>query len=241
MVSIFIQILNALFALVPIALCFALFSALMLCVRWKTEHRSKHAKRLGISLAVVPVIAGAIYLITWFALMPIMAREMTAKNNAQAAKQFKDTTLAMVGGRSPDLALNTIAGETITIPQRNKVVLVTFFATWCGPCLVELPHIQQIWESRRNDDRFRMVVISREESEEVIENFLKANDYSFPVVADTEREIYDQFATESIPRTFVIASDGKIAHATIGFTEGDQNELDKILDNLLDAVPNDGQ
>jgi len=241
MILVLTQIVNALFALVPIALCFALFSAIMLCVRWKTQHRRKHAKRLGISLAVVPITAGAIYAITWFVLMPAMASEMTAHNDLEREKRFATTTLVEVGGRSPDLTLNTIAGDKIVIPQRNKIVLVTFFATWCGPCRTELPHVQQIWESRRNDECFQIVAINREESESVIDDFLKTNDYSFPVVADTEREIYSQFATESIPRTFVIDSDGTIAYATIGFTDGDQNELNKILDNLLSAMPNDGR
>jgi peroxiredoxin len=83
-----------------------------------------------------------------------------------------------------------------------------------------------------------LVVISREETEVEVTEFLTANGYTFPAAADTECEIYSQFATESIPRTFVIAPDGAVAYATIGFSDGDEKELERTLNDLLDALPN---
>lgn len=111
--------------------------------------------------------------------------------------------------------------------------MLNFFATWCGPCLIELPHLQHVWESHRGDERFQMVVISRGESREVVETFIEAHGYRFPVVADPESTIYAQFATEAIPRTFVIAANGEILHASTGFVEGDEKQLQQILDELL--------
>ena len=169
--------------------------------------------------------------------MPLMANELTAKNDAEAVKRFSETTLVEVGGRSPEFTLKTLSGETFTAPQQGNVTVVTFFATWCGPCVIELPHIQRIWDSRKDDGRLQLIAISREETESEVMEFINTNNYTFPTATDSARELYSQFATESIPRTFVIAADGTVVHATIGFTEGDQGELERIIDGLLDALP----
>ena len=65
---------------------------------------------------------------------------------------------------------------------RGDVVLINFFATWCGPCRMELPHIQQIWEERKDNPRFRLLVIGREETMETVKQFCEENGFTFPTI-----------------------------------------------------------
>jgi hypothetical protein len=129
MTSIVLYVLYAMYIAVPIVLCFALFSLVMLCVNWKTEHRTKYARRLGVSLASVPLISGAIYVTAWFVLMPIVAHDQAKQYAATKAAHFSETTLVKLGDRSPEFSVKTLSGENFVAPQRDKVVVVNFFAT----------------------------------------------------------------------------------------------------------------
>lgn len=102
--------------------------------------------------------------------------------------------------------------------------------------MVELPPLQRMWESRKSDDRFRMPVISRAETADKVSDFKGSKGYTVAAAADPDRFFYSKFALESIPRTFVIAPVGTIAHASIGFTESDQHELEETVDALLDSL-----
>ena len=233
MISIVSYFIDAMFFAIPVVLSAALFSFVMLCVRWKTEHRRKHAKRLGVSLALVPLLGGLIYVTTWSVFMPLMADETTAA----ITKRFEETTLAKIGDQSPQFTLETLAGSSFDVPTQGRVTVVVFFATWCGSCLNELPHAQQIWDSLEDDPRFQMIAINREESEDSVAEFLSKNNFTFPTATDSKHKIYSQFATESIPRTFIVMPDGTIAYATLGFTEGDQIELEAKIRNLIESIP----
>jgi len=94
-----------------------------------------------------------------------MSDDMTAKNDAANAKQFVETTLVGIGDKSSRFTLETLAGDNFDVPAQGRVTVAMFFAAWCGPCLNELPHAQQIWDSLKDDNRFQMIAINREESE----------------------------------------------------------------------------
>ncbi len=226
----------AMYVAIVVFLLYVLFSLFMLCVNWNTDRRQRHARRLGLSLLAVPLLAAAIYCSIWYVWMPLVGKEMKAQHDAARAERFSETTLIKPGDLSPKFNLKTLSGEVFDVPQPNRVLVVSFFATWCGPCLVELPHLQRIWESRKHDDRVKMLVISREETADEVKDFLNSKGYTFPAAADPDRFFYSKFASKSIPRTFVIAPDGSIAHASIGFAEGDQNELEEVIDGLLEDM-----
>lgn len=144
----------------------------------------------------------------------------------QREKIEKIGTLTAAGDMAPDVSFTTLDGEQVSLRgKRGNVVLVNFFATWCGPCLMELPELESLWREFRDKEGFRMWVIGREETVESVKAFQKEHGFTFPMAADPERAVYRHFATERIPRTYLIARDGAIAYQ---FTGNQPDELEHV-------------
>lgn len=148
--------------------------------------------------------------------LPTIARE-----KQQAREQRVDAaTYVRRGDKVPSFRMRTTDGdEFATYKLRGKIVLLNFFATWCGPCLSELPHVEEIFQAYRDRDDFALLVIGREETDATVTEFKIAREFSFPVSADTDRSVYGLFAKELIPRTYLVAKDGTICFASTGYSE----------------------
>jgi peroxiredoxin len=139
-----------------------------------------------------------------------------------------ESTLTKVGQQVPEFGWLTLDGQKFdTKALRGKVVLINFFATWCGPCMEEMPHLQKDIFQEFKDKNFVMVAIGREHNDAELKEFRKKREFTIPIAADPERKIYGHFATQYIPRNYVIAADGKIAFQSVGYT---QEEFKKMLD-----------
>lgn len=112
-------------------------------------------------------------------------------------------------------------GTTISSSDlKGKVVVLSFFATWCGPCMKELPHVQkEIWEKYKDNNKFQLLVIGREHTREEMTKFKNDKGFTFPIIADTKREIFSIFAKQNIPRMYLIDKTGKIVYMTEGFED----------------------
>ena len=139
-------------------------------------------------------------------------------------------TLTQLGKPAPDFTISSTDGTPFRLADcRGKVVLLNFFATWCGPCQMELPHLQAIWKEFEGDGEFRMLVIGREESDQTVKAFKAAHSFTFPMASDPQRSVYGEFASQSIPRTYVISRDGTVIFQTTGFYEEEIARLKALL------------
>ena len=117
---------------------------------------------------------------------------------------------------------------------KGKVVMVNFFATWCPPCVKELPHLQKdVWEKYKDHKDFVLLVIGREHSAEELEKFRVSRKLDLPFYPDPERKVYGQFAANTIPRNYVIDKAGKVVYASTGFNTDDFEELKTLLADQL--------
>lgn len=221
---------------VLLAFVLLLVSLMGTIIRWKSPQRRGHLKRFLISLAAIPGLIGIHQAILWLVFLPALGRAKMAEVNAAREQRLSDTSLVGVGDVAPQFSLTTIDGEELSLPEPGELVLINFFATWCGPCLKELPQIEKIWLENRTRKRFRLVVIGREESSQSVRDFREQQGYSFPMAPDPERAIYSLFATELIPRTIVVSPAGKIVYFKTGFHEEDLIELRRVLREELSRL-----
>jgi peroxiredoxin len=160
--------------------------------------------------------------------------QLPSLRSAPPNAQESPGTLTSIGDDVPSFSVTTLDGRSVAFEDlKGKTVLINFFATWCGPCMHELPHLQEIWERYRTDDGFAMLVIGREEGPETVRTFVRERGFTFPAAADPHGEVYRRFAGQGIPRSYLIASNGTIRYQSVGFRATELPRLKHLIKTLL--------
>jgi peroxiredoxin len=138
---------------------------------------------------------------------------------------------AMVGKRAPDFHLASLDGRTLSPADfRGKKLVVTFWASWCGPCRMELPALAKFYrQTHRDDAGYEVVSISVDSDRAPAEAAASALKVPFPVLLDPSSKVSAAYGVDAIPALFIIDKDGKVLHGQVGFTSGFEFLLARYL------------
>jgi thiol-disulfide isomerase/thioredoxin len=167
-----------------------------------------------------------------------------AKKTAQrVVEKYPDSEVAQMAramlkklaliGQPLELSFKALDGNTVDIKNyRGKVVLVDFWATWCGPCRAELPNVLKTYEAY-HDKGFEIIGISLDKSQENLAKFITDKKMPWPQYFDGkvwQNDISTRFGIQSIPATFLVDKQGKVAR-----TDLRGPALAKAVEELLNA------
>lgn len=128
---------------------------------------------------------------------------------------------------APDFTLNDLTGTRITLSDlRGQVLLLNFWATWCGPCRVEMPAIQE----RYNEGGFAVLAINFDESADKVQGFADELELSLPILLDPGGKIQEFYRVRGYPSSYFIDADGVIQFIHIG--EMSKEDIENYLVQL---------
>ncbi|HEU5056199.1 MAG TPA: TlpA disulfide reductase family protein [Kofleriaceae bacterium] len=141
-------------------------------------------------------------------------------------------------GDAPDFALRDLSGRTVRLSDhRGKVVLVNFWATWCVPCRVELPHLERLYKQYAGQGLVVLgVSIDGPESTAEVDPHARRYGLTFPVLLDQETRVVALYnPKKTAPFTVIIGRDGSVARRREGYHAGDEVRLEADIKTLLAA------
>jgi peroxiredoxin len=154
---------------------------------------------------------------------------------AKSQEQEEDADKVKTGDAMPAFTIVKDDGKLIASSEYNgQVLLVTMFATWCPSCQLELAEMQKsLWPRFKDVKGFTLLVIGREHSDAELIEYNKTKGFTFPLHPDKDRKIFDLFAVQFIPRTYLINKEGKIIYMTTGFNQEEFQQLERMIERAL--------
>ena len=163
----------------------------------------------------------SIYLAVFLASYLLWAGALAGNNEVHAEEE---------GFEAPNIVLNRIDGKQFRLADfRGQWVMLNFWATWCGPCVEEMPSLEAFSQKYKKENLVLLAVSVDTVPKERIEAFVKNLNLSFQIFLDPSSEMSDKFAVNSLPATFVINPEGMVvAHAL-----GARNWMDPVIQNYF--------
>ena len=136
-----------------------------------------------------------------------------------ACTRSGDHKIIGVGDRAPEVRLQSVDGKIVSLADlHGKVVLVHFWATWCPPCVEEIPTLERFYGQVFGTD-IEVLAISVDDSADSLKTFLEKNKVHFPVLRDPGGKTAGSYGTVKFPETYIVGRDGVVRYKVIGPTD----------------------
>jgi thiol-disulfide isomerase/thioredoxin len=132
-------------------------------------------------------------------------------------------------GPAPQFQLHSLAGTSVNLAQyKGQVVMINFWASWCGPCRQEMPILEKL-HAKYQPMGFTMIGVNVEPDSKLAVDWLKGTPVSFPILFDTKSEVSKLYQVAGMPSTVIVDRKGNLRWLHRGYKPGDENEyLDQI-------------
>lgn len=147
--------------------------------------------------------------------------EESSKTNTEEQVNPQTSEDAII---APDFELETLNGKTIKLSEmRDKNVILNFWATWCGYCVLEMPDLQKLQEKYKDD--LLILTVNVGESKEVVQKFMEENNLNLAVVLDKDMAVSNNYGIRSYPTTIAVNKKGEAVRGYVGMLTYEQMEL----------------
>ena len=134
---------------------------------------------------------------------------------------------------APDFALKSTQGNNLRLSEhRGEVILLNFWASYCGPCRQEMP-LLDVLQKRYNKLGFSVIGVNVEEDPALAEKFLKETPVTFPVLLDDKHSVSASYNQDSMPMTVIIDRDGNIRYLHRGYRPGFEQDYEQQIKELI--------
>lgn len=144
-----------------------------------------------------------------------------------------------VGETVTDFTLKDVKGKTFRLGDHlgDKVIVLTFWMTWCKPCMVEMPQLEKLYKKYKKDGLL-IVSINGDDPASIpnAKKIVRQKGVTYPVLLDTSTEVVGIYnPNKTFPYTIIIDKDKKVVHVKAGFSAGDEKILENKIEKLLHA------
>jgi len=138
---------------------------------------------------------------------------------------------------APNFTLSKLAGQTLRLSDyHGKVVLLNFWASFCAPCLKEMPALESLWQDYREQGFVVLAIAADRGSIDPVRSFIETGNYSFPIPLDPDGSVRKQYEVMALPTTYLIGRDGRFTGRVLGAREWNSTQGRLLVQGLLQQI-----
>lgn len=173
---------------------------------------------------------GALLVLSGVACDSGYSEQESSSGNAVAVRRAPPA----MGSPAPDFQLIDLQGNRQALPDyHGKVVLLNFWATWCGPCRVEMPSMEILYQDLRDKGFAVLAVSSDPQGSLVTRPFVTSNGLTFPILHDSDYRVSGSYGVRTLPMSFLIDRHGTLTHRVFGARDWNSPEARDLIQGLL--------